>query len=88
VVALHLKDPRVPSKLPQFELGAIPPLPGLLGLKAYVDPSVLEHDDAAFADGRRTESMIASPREMLWGEDVNVTPIAHELRAGSIWAID
>ena len=73
---------------PQFELGAIPPLPGLLGLKAYVDPSVLEHDDVAFADGRRTESMIAAPREMLWGEDVYVAPIAHELHAGSIWLFD
>ena len=68
-------EAEIQAHFPDFELGAIPPIPGVLGVKGYVDPSVLEHDEVAFADGRRTESMIASARELLWGEDVIVAPI-------------
>lgn len=61
---------------PEYELGAVPPLPDLLGVTGYVDPGTLEMDEAVFADGRRTESMIASPREVLWGEHVFIAPIS------------
>jgi Ala-tRNA(Pro) deacylase len=59
-----------------YQLGALPPLPGLLGIVGYVDPSVLEHNTVAFADGRKTQSVMASPREMYWGERIFVVPIA------------
>lgn len=63
---------------PDFELGALPPLPGLLEVKAYIDPKVFEHEVVAFADGKRTESMLASPRRLFWGEEVWVGPIARD----------
>lgn len=66
----------IAENFPGFELGAIPPIPDLLGVPGYVDPTVLELDEAVFADGRRTESMVASPREVLWGEHVFVVPIS------------
>lgn len=69
-------EKEISRTFPQFELGAIPPLPDLLGIPGYVDPSVLTLDEAIFADGRRTESMVASPREVYWGERVFVLPIS------------
>lgn len=63
---------------PDFELGALPPIPGLLGVGGFVDPSVFEHNLVAFADGRRTESILVNPRELLWGEFVWVAPITRD----------
>jgi Ala-tRNA(Pro) deacylase len=73
---------------PGFELGALPPLPGLLEVPAFVDPTVLDHDEVAFADGRRTESIIASPRELFWGEDVFVASISWDPEVGGPWEFE
>lgn len=71
-------EAEVREAYPQFELGALPPLPGLLSVKAYVDPRVFVHDECAFADGLRTGSVIAPTRELFWGEEVWVEPISKE----------
>ena len=77
-------EQEIVERFPEFELGAIPPLPDLLGVPGYADPTVFEHDEAAFADGRRTESFVASPREVLWGQRVYVAPISRAFE----WAIE
>lgn len=61
---------------PAFELGAVPPLPDLLGVPAFVDPVVLDLREVAFADGRQTESIIADPHELFWGQRVVIAPIS------------
>lgn len=61
---------------PGVDLGALPPIPSLFGIKAFVDPMTFDLDEAAFADGKQTESIIAPVREMLWGEDIYVAPIS------------
>jgi Ala-tRNA(Pro) deacylase len=61
---------------PAFELGAVPPLPDLLGVTAFVDPVVLDLREVAFADGKQTESIIADPHELFWGQYVVVAPIS------------
>jgi len=71
----------IESRFPDFDLGALPPLPGLLGVRAYVDPTAFDHYEVAFADGRQTESIIASSRELFWGEDALVEPIARSFEA-------
>lgn len=71
-------EDEIAARFPGFELGALPPLPGLLGVRAFVDPKVFDCDEAAFADGRQTESIIASPRELFWGEDVFVEAISRD----------
>ena len=67
------------QNFPQFELGAMPPLPDLLDVPGYLDPTVLDLEEAIFADGRQTESMVASPRAMYWGEQVFVSPISRPI---------
>lgn len=81
-------EEEIEERFPGFELGAIPPIPGLLGVKAFVDTSVQDHDEVAFADGRRTESMIAPTRELLWGEDVYIAPIVRRLAARGTWRFE
>lgn len=42
---------------PQFELGAVPPLPQLLGLRGYADRELLNHDTIIFCGGTHTDSV-------------------------------
>lgn len=80
-VRLATED-EIAARFPDYELGAVPPLPGVLGVKAYVDPTVFDHDEVAFADGKQTESIVASPKDMFWGEDAFVAPISQD---PSVW---
>jgi Ala-tRNA(Pro) deacylase len=86
-VRLATED-EITARFPEFELGAIPPLPALLGVRAYVDPTVFEPDEVAFADGRQTESFIASPRELFWGQDVFVAPISRDPEVWGPWEFE
>ena len=71
-------EAEIEARYPDFDLGALPPLPGLLGVEAFIDNGVFDRDTVAFADGRQTESMTADPRAMFWGEKVFVGPITSE----------
>lgn len=86
-VRLATED-EIASRFPGFELGALPPLPGLLGVRAFVDPTVFDHHEVAFADGRQTESIIASPRELFWGQDVFVAPISRKPEVWGPWELE
>lgn len=52
---LHVEDARLATEdeitedFPDFELGALPPVPSLLGIPLVVDPKVTQHDRVAFA---------------------------------------
>src|SRR5215207_7420995 len=56
------------------ELGALPPLGSLLGVPAFVDPEVMEHETLIFAAGTQTESVKANPADIFRYEQVQVTP--------------
>lgn len=64
---------------PGYELGAIPPLGGLLGIAAYVDPSVLDHETVVFAAGTQTESVKARSEDLFSEGSVHVVHIARDL---------
>jgi Uncharacterized conserved protein len=81
-------EDEIASRFPGFELGALPPLPGLLGVRVFVDPTVFDHHEVAFADGRQTESIIASPRELFWGQDVFVAPISRKPEVWGPWELE
>lgn len=86
-VRLATED-EIAVRFPDYELGAIPPVPDLLGVRAYVDERVFDPSEVAFADGRQTESMISSPRELFWGENVFVAPISREPEADDgMWTV-
>lgn len=81
-------EDEIEAKFPGFELGAIPPLPDLLGVRAYVDPAVFDHEEVAFADGKQTGSIIADPRELFWGQDVYVADVSREPNPWGAWMLE
>ena len=85
-VALATEE-EIASRFPGFELGALPPFPGLLGVPGFIDQAVFEVDQVAFADGKRTESAIARPGEMFWGEDVFVGSITQKPDGAGPWPL-
>ena len=65
------------------QLGALPPLAGLLGADVYVDPQVLRHEVVAFAAGSQTESVTMRTEELFGGEQVTTVPLLKQPDRGS-----
>lgn len=62
-----------------FELGAFPPLGGLLGVELLVDPEVREHERVAFAAGSQTESVEVRTEDLFRGEPARFVPLTEDL---------
>lgn len=60
---------------PDFELGALPPIGSLLGMKVYADPEVMAHKTVVFAAGSQTESVKMHTEDLFRGEAVSVVPL-------------
>jgi Ala-tRNA(Pro) deacylase len=79
--ALGEHDARLASEdeiardFPEFELGAMPPLPSMLHVPLVIDPSVLEHASITFAAGITRGSVRTSPSVLFTGASVTITPI-------------
>jgi Ala-tRNA(Pro) deacylase len=63
---------------PGYELGALPPLGSLLGVRTLVDPRVLEHDTVIIAGGTETESIQAPVAELFRDEQPRVAALTGE----------
>ena len=63
------------GRFPDFEIGALPPLPGCIGVTAFVDPRLLDLETVAFNDGHHSKTLTADPRRLFWEEHVTVEPI-------------
>jgi Ala-tRNA(Pro) deacylase len=80
--ALGERDARLASEeeiakdFPEFELGAMPPLPSMLHVPLVIDPSVLEHATITFAAGITRGSVRTSPSVLFTGASVTITPIS------------
>lgn len=61
--------------LPDYELGALPPLGSLLGAPVYVDPEVMSHETVVFAAGKQTESVKMRTEDLFGSEAVTVVPV-------------
>lgn len=60
---------------PEFELGAVPPLPSLLHVPVVIDPSVFDHASVTFAAGTTRESVRTDPEHLFTGATITVAPI-------------
>lgn len=70
-VKLATED-EIAEDFPEFELGAIPPVPTLLHIPMVIDPAVFEHAKVAFAAGTQRTS-VRMPSEALAGSGATVT---------------
>lgn len=69
-------EEEVRADLPQFELGAVPPLGSLASARVYVDPEVMDHPTILFAAGDQTHSIKVRSEDLFRGEPVTVVPLA------------
>jgi Ala-tRNA(Pro) deacylase len=65
-----------------YELGALPPLGGLVRTRVCVDPEVLGHDTVAFAAGMQTESVKMRTQDLFGGAEVTTVPLAKRTHHG------
>jgi Ala-tRNA(Pro) deacylase len=60
------------ADFPGYELGALPPLGSLLGVRLLVDPEVLGHETVLFAAGTETESIRVRTGELFRDEPLTL----------------
>jgi Ala-tRNA(Pro) deacylase len=65
-----------------YELGALPPLAGLVNAKVWVDPEVMDHETVAFAAGSQTESVKMGVEDLFGGGQVTTVPLARRAERG------
>lgn len=68
-------EDEVEHDFPEYELGALPPLPSLLHVPVVIDPEVTTHQRVTFAAGRQRESIEADADAVFTGASVTVAPI-------------
>lgn len=74
---VHLaSETEVAEDFPEYELGALPPIPSLLHVPVVIDPSVLSHQQVTFAAGSQHASVQADTDEVFTGASVTIAPIA------------
>jgi Ala-tRNA(Pro) deacylase len=64
---------------PEFELGALPPLPSLLHVPVVIDPHLLHHRTITFASGDQRESVRTSPHRLFTGASITISPVTRPL---------
>ena len=71
-------EAEISKDFPDYELGAIPPLSGLLGIPLYVDEELAGHERIVFASGRQTESVKMRTADLLAGPTVTIAPLCRQ----------
>ena len=64
--------------LPQFELGAVPPLSGLVNIPVYIDRRLVDHDTILFNAGSHTESVKMTIHDFINVADASVVDVVEE----------
>lgn len=62
-------EAEIEEQFPGFELGALPPVPSVLGVPVYVDTELLEHRTIVFAAGQ-LESIRIGTEDLFAGEEI------------------
>jgi len=68
-------EEEIERDFPGYELGAVPPMGSLLGVRMLVDPEVLRHETVVFAAGSQTESVRMRTTDLLAEEAHEVAPL-------------
>jgi Ala-tRNA(Pro) deacylase len=68
-------EEEIARDFPEFELGAMPPLPSMVHVPVVIDPAVFEHRRITFAAGTQREAVRTSPEGLFTGASVDIAPI-------------
>lgn len=66
------------SDFSDYDLGAVPPAPGLVGLRCFVDPLVKEREWIVFPAGTHTDSVRMKTADLLGLSEGTVTALVQE----------
>ncbi len=69
------------TEFPQFELGAVPPLSGLVRLPIYIDRRLVDHEKVLFNAGTHTASIRMSMHDFINLADLSVIDVVEEPEA-------
>ena len=69
------------TEFPQFELGAVPPLSGLVRLPVYIDRRLVDHETVLFNGGTHTASIRMSMHDFINLADLSVVDVVDESEA-------
>lgn len=73
---VHLaSEVEVEHDFPEYELGALPPVPSLLHVPVVIDPTVVAHKRVTFAAGTQRESVRTDSEEVFTGASITIAPI-------------
>lgn len=82
-------EQEIERDFPEFELGALPPLPSMMHVPVVIDPTVFAHRRITFAAGTQREAVRTDPEGLFTGASVDIAPISRpmegeqsELRTG------
>ena len=75
---LHIaSEHEVASDYPEFELGALPPLPDLYHVPVVVDPSVFAHQYVTLAAGTQETSVEVDVDDVIRASTVTIATVSH-----------
>lgn len=63
---------------PDYELGAVPPAPGLLNMRAFLDPTVRSRERIVFAAGTHTDSVRMKTADLIGLSDFTEADLVEE----------
>jgi Ala-tRNA(Pro) deacylase len=66
------------SDFSDYDLGAVPPVPGLLGLRCFIDPLVREREWTVFPAGTHTDSVRMKTADLLGLSESTVVDLVQE----------
>jgi Ala-tRNA(Pro) deacylase len=69
-------EAEIAADFPEYELGALPPVPSLLHVPVVIDPTVVAHQRVTFAAGTQRESIEAQADEVFTGASITIAPIS------------
>lgn len=69
-------EAEVARDFPEYELGALPPLPSLLHVPVVIDPSVFAHRRVTFSAGTRSTSVSVDTDDVFTGASITIAPIS------------
>jgi Ala-tRNA(Pro) deacylase len=69
------REDEIDHDFPEFEPGAVPPLPSLLHVPVVIDPAVLRRRVITFAAGSQRASVRTAPSILFAGASITVSPI-------------
>jgi Ala-tRNA(Pro) deacylase len=69
---------------PEFELGALPPLPSMMHVPVVIDPTVFAHRRITFAAGTQREAVRTDPEGLFTGASVDIAPISRPMEGEGV----